>query len=346
MNRSAHRILRDHLTLKRAVNILKGLISYILSHIMRRPVLFGHPFMLMVEPSNLCNLNCPLCPTGSDSLTRPQGNMTLEQFKHLLDESSQHLLFLSLWNVGEPFMNPHLMNMIRYAKSRKLYVITSTNGHFFQTRQKVRDLIRSGLDELIVSIDGASPETYNRYRRKGDIHTVIEGLRLLTEEKAALASPHPLIDLQFIVMRHNEHEIETIDTLARQMKVNQFTLKTVQVTTDEEAQTFLPTRPELRRYHLQDGHIRMKGTLRNTCRWLWFCPVINWDGSVVPCCFDKDNDLLLGTLSNGTLLSDIWRGERYTRLRRTILTAREHIDLCGNCSEGLKSLYLKRVRIQ
>lgn len=102
----------------------------------------------------------------------------------------------------------------------------------------------------------------------------------------------------------------------------------------------------MRRYHFHDGHIYIKGTLKNDCRWLWFCPVINWDGSVVPCCFDKDNDFLRGALGDGTPGSQIWRNKTYSHLRRKILSSRQHIDMCSNCSEGLKNMYLKHVNIQ
>jgi len=346
MIRSALHILRHHLTFGRAVNILTVLSAYLLSLLLRRPFCFGRPFMLMIEPSNLCNLNCPLCPTGSDTLTRARGQMTVDQFHRLIDELGDHLLFLSLWNMGEPFMNRHFTEMVRYAKSKNIYVITSTNGHFFTDTERVRDLVSSGLDECIISIDGASQETYTRYRRKGNLKIVIDGIPRLVREKERQDSSRPLIDPQFLVMRHNEHERETIERLARDLRVNRLSLKTVQVNTEEEASTFLPVNPELRRYSLHNGQFRMKGRLRNMCRWLWFCPVINWDGSVVPCCFDKDNDLALGTLEPGVSFSHIWKNEAYTRLRRRILTSREGIDLCRNCSEGLKSLYLKRERIR
>ncbi|MFQ6092742.1 MAG: radical SAM/SPASM domain-containing protein [bacterium] len=346
MTRSAVRILRGHLTANRGANIAKALGSYLLSRLLRRPLVFGQPFMLMVEPTNLCNLKCPLCPAGSETLSRPQGKMALKQFTRLIDGSSEHLLHLTLWNVGEPFLNDSLIEMIRYAKSKNIYVITSTNGHFLTEKGRVRELILSGLDELILSMDGASPETYNRYRRKGQFQKVVDGLRLLTEEKEDLGTKNPIVDLQFILMRHNEHETEQMVSLAQRLKVDRLTLKTVQVTSGQEADQFLPTRRELRRYLFDNGGLRMKGRPKNDCRWLWFCPVINWDGTVVPCCFDKDNRFPLGNVFQAAPLKDIWRSEKYNALRRKILAARGEIALCHNCSEGLKGLYLKRARLR
>ena len=345
MIRSAISVLRRHLTVKRATNILKVLVSYILSKLFRKPIMWGRPFMLMVEPTNVCNLMCPLCPTGSGTLNRPKGKMSLEHFKNLIDMVHEKLLFLSLWNVGEPFVNESLIEMIQYAKRKNIYVITSTNGHFLSHPKKVDHLIQSGLDELIISMDGASPETYNRYRLNGQFQKVIDGLRLLTREKQSLNSRHPLIDLQFIVMRHNEHEITAMENLARKLMVDRLTLKTVQVTNAQEAEEFLPTHRELRRYLFDTDDFRMKGTLKNDCRWLWFCPVVNWDGTVVPCCFDKDNDYALGNIFEDPPLEKIWHNEAYSTFRKKILADRNALEMCTNCSEGLRSLYIKKEKL-
>ncbi|UCE17900.1 MAG: SPASM domain-containing protein [Gemmatimonadota bacterium] len=345
MIRSAMTILRRHATTKKAVNVLIVLVSYLLSKLIRRPIAWGHPFMLMVEPTNMCNLKCPLCPTGSDSLTRPKGKMSYEHFVHLIDEVHEHLLLLSLWNVGEPFLNESFIKMIRFAKRKNIYVITSTNGHFLGTREKVRDLILSGLDELIVSMDGASSETYNRFRQNGQFQTVVDGLRGVTDEKNILKSASPRIDLQFIVMRHNEHEVKAMEDLARELKVDKLTLKTVQVTNVEEAEEFLPTQQEFRRYLFHGDTFRMRGKLKNNCRWLWFCPVVNWNGTVVPCCFDKDNEFTFGNVFEESSLENIWQNEQYSAFRRNILSDRKAYALCTNCSEGIKSLYIKKERL-
>jgi len=342
--RSTVAILRRHLTAKRAANIGLSLGSYLLSRFLRQPIVFGQPFMMMIEPTNLCNLRCPLCPTGSDALTRAKGRMSMREFVRLMDESGDYLLHISLWNVGEPFMNEHFIDMVRYAKGKNIYVITSTNGHFMAEDTKVRELVQSGLDEIILSMDGASEETYSRYRKKGAFHTVVDGLKLLAKTKETVGSTRPLIDLQFIVMRHNEHEIEQMMALAKRLKVNRLTLKTVQVTSAEEAEAFLPASTELRRYLYRNGRLTMKGKPKNDCRWLWFCPVVNWDGTVVPCCFDKDNEFPLGNVFEGRTVKEIWHGDRYAALRKRILTARNKTALCQNCSEGLKNLYIKKTR--
>ena len=336
------RVLTTPVTPGQVVNILQVLTSYLFSSLFRRPIVWGHPFMLMVEPSSLCNLHCPLCAVGANRLTRKQGNMPLERFYKIIDEMGPYLLHLTLWNQGEPFVNPDLLAMIRYAKAGKMLVLTSTNGHFLNSREGAEQLVASGLDDLIVSLDGATPETYQGYRKGGDFRRVIRGIRHLVAAKRRLGSFRPCIELQFLVMKHNQHEIETFRALARDLRVEKISLKTVQVETPEEGRRYLPDRRAHRRYIL-DGHsLRLKGRLRNNCRWIWFCPVINSDGTVCACCFDKDNAFPLGNVFRSGSLTKIWHGEKYRAFRRRILTGRAQLPLCQNCSEGLRRLVLRK----
>jgi MoaA/NifB/PqqE/SkfB family radical SAM enzyme len=338
----ARRVLSAPLTLGKVLNVPLVVASYLLSRMTRRPIILGRPFMLMLEPSSLCNLHCPLCAVGAGRLTRPQGHMPLKQFIRILDEMGPHLLHLTLWNQGEPFLNPHLVEMIRYAKARKMTVLTSTNGHYLDRHGMAESLVRSGLDDLIVSLDGVSSQTYRGYRKGGDLHRVLRGIRTLVQAKKRLRSSRPFVELQFLIMKHNQHEIEPFRALAKTLGVDRISLKTLQVETLQEARQFLPRRRSYRRYRLDGGTVRLKGKLSHHCRWIWFCPVINSDGTVCPCCFDKDNQVPLGNAFNSQPLVDIWHGQPYQFFRRRILTARERIPLCQNCSEGLTRLVVKK----
>jgi MoaA/NifB/PqqE/SkfB family radical SAM enzyme len=266
--------------------------------------------------------------------------MPLKQFRHIMDEMGPYLLHLTLWNQGEPFINPDLLAMIRYAKTRKMVVLTSTNGHFLDSREKAEQLVASGLDDLIISLDGISPETYQRYRKGGDLSKVIRGIRHLVAAKRRQGSKQPYIELQFLLMKHNQHEITTFRALARELGVDKISLKTVQVESLEESREFLPQRGAHRRYTVEENSLRLKGRIRNNCRWIWFCPVINSDGTVCACCFDKDNTFPLGNVFQSRSLAQIWHGERYRAFRRRILDHRAQLPLCQNCSEGLGRLVL------
>jgi radical SAM protein with 4Fe4S-binding SPASM domain len=298
--------------------------------------------MLMVEPSSLCNLHCPLCAVGAGRLTRPQGNMPLSQYIRVLDQMGPYLLHLTLWNQGEPFLNPHLVEMIRYAKANKMTVQTSTNGHFLDDDGVAEQLVRAGLDDLIISLDGISPQTYRGYRKGGDLGRVLEGVRTMVKAKRRLHSSRPWIELQFLIMRHNQHEIEAFRSLAKRLGVDRISLKTLQVETLQEARQFLPRQRSYRRYRMEGGTLRRRGKLVHRCRWIWFCPVINSDGTVCPCCFDKDHQVPMGNAFDSQPMADIWHDRQYQSFRRRILTARDRIPLCHNCSEGLTRLVVRK----
>jgi radical SAM protein with 4Fe4S-binding SPASM domain len=327
------------LTPRRAWNAAKVATSYVLSNLFHRDIRLGRPFVLMVEPTNLCNLKCPLCPSGNGGLTRPRGIMELDAFRRILDEQADDLLLLMLWNQGEPFINSNLIEMIRLARARNVTTITSTNVHYLKTKEDARAIVESGLDEIILSMDGATPETYVEYRVGGNFERVMEGIRLLTEAKRELNSATPVTHMQFIIMKHNEAEIDAARQLARDLQVDRLSLKTVQVYTEEEAQRYLPEDESRSRYQYNGNGLQTKAKVRNSCRHIWYSTVVNWNGAVSPCCFDKDVHYGLGNALNGGTFDDVWTGEKYSDFRNAILKDRASVPICNNCSEGLKGLF-------
>ena len=323
----------------RAWNFGKVAVSFALSRILRRDVRFGQPCVLMIEPTSFCNLKCPLCPSGNGALGRARGNMALTHFYHVLDQAAGHIFLLMLWNQGEPFIHKDLLDMVRYARSRRIPTITSTNVHFIRTPQDARDIVESGLDEIIVSLDGVTPESYARYRVGGDFERVVEGIRLLCEARRDLRADNPLVHLQFIIMKHNEGEIGQARTLARRLGADRLSLKTAQVYTQADAEAFLPTHERHSRYRYDAEGLVTKAPVVNSCKHLWYSTVVNWDGSVSPCCFDKDGRHSLGNAFNGKTLSQVWEGVAYRDFRRAVLSDRASIPMCSNCSEGLKGLF-------
>lgn len=325
---------------KRAWNFALVLASLALSWLFRRPIVWGQPFLLMVEPTNLCNLKCPLCPSGNGQMTRARGQLTLEHFKILVDQVHERAFMVMLWNQGEPYLNPSFNEMVRYAHAHRLFTFTSTNGHFIRTREQAREIVRSGLDEIIFSVDGANQETYGRYRVGGRLEQVLEGIRLLVQAREELAASTPAIDLQFIAMRHNEAELSQAEQLARELKVDRFLVKTAQVYTPEEAAIFLPRQPRFSRYEAgENGPLTVKGQPKRGCKVLWYSSMINWDGTVTPCCFDKDAKFAMGQAFDGSSLGALWQGKAYGDFRRRILKDRRNVPLCTNCSEGYRGMF-------
>jgi MoaA/NifB/PqqE/SkfB family radical SAM enzyme len=265
--------------------------------------------------------------------------MAFDAFQRVFEQQARDLLLLMLWNQGEPFINRHLLDMVRLAKSHDVPTITSTNGHFINSAAEAAALIESGLDEILISLDGATPETYRQYRVGGRFDRVIDAARLLCQAKQDLDARNPVVHLQFIIMKHNEGEIQAARDIASELGADRLSLKTAQVYTEDEAERFLPEDSRFSRYRYDGNGLAINGKIKNTCRHLWYSTVINWDGVVSPCCFDKDAHYGLGDALNGGSFADIWTGDTYRRFRNTILRDRASVPICGNCSEGLKGLF-------
>ena len=328
-------------TWKRLWNAGKVLASMGLSSVAGRPIVWGRPFMMMVEPTNFCNLKCPLCPSGNGEMKRARGHMNLDDFKGLIDDVGEYLVLLMLWNQGEPFINKGFVEMVRYARDRRIPTMTSTNGHYIRNIEQARAIVASGLDEIIVSLDGVDQETYERYRVGGRFDYVIRGARLLAQAKSELGSRTPLVNLQFIVFRHNEGDIAEAERLAGELGAEKFLVKTAQVYSADEVEEFLPENDDHRRYEDDpSGELLVKGQPARGCKVLWYSSMVNWNGAVAPCCFDKDVDFGMGdSFDPAGNFGDIWRGRAYMDFREKILADRRSVDMCRNCSEGYRGMF-------
>lgn len=323
------------LTARRAWNALLVWLSYHLTRRRGKPLVWGRPFAVSVEPTTACNLRCPECPSGLRSFTRPTGNLQGPLYERVLEELSPTLLFLTLYFQGEPYIHPRFLEMVREARARRIYTITSTNGHFLDD-ERARATVECGLSRLIISVDGTTQDTYEAYRVNGDLDQVLDGARRLVRWKKALRSATPHIVFQFLVVAPNEHQIPEIRRLAREIGVDEVKLKTAQVYDYRHGHPLIPADLRYSRYLPQgDGTWAPRHSLTNHCWKMWHSCVITWDGKVVPCCFDKDAAHPLGDLQQAAF-GEIWQGEDYHAFRQTLLRGRSHIDICTNCTEGCK----------
>lgn len=292
------------------------------------------PLSFSIEPTNHCNLKCPECPSGLGTLTRPLGLLKLENFTSWIDQIKDTGFYVQLFFQGEPFINKQLPEMIRYAQTKNIYVSISTNGHFINEKN-VDFILENAPDKLIFSVDGLDEESYQNYRVGGTFKEANYNLRLLIKRKKELKKKKPFVEFQFIVMKQNEHQLEDVKKYCKDVGVDKFVFKTMQISSQENALHFLPTNPRLNRYKIVDGDIRLKNKIKNHCFALWRTSVITWDGKVVPCCFDKDADYTMGEL-NDNYFTDIWKSNRYQDFRKSILVDRKQNKMCINCTEGLK----------
>lgn len=297
----------------------------------------GFPFMLQIEPTSLCNLSCPLCPAGRHELNRPYRHMRLNEFKMIIDDMERYLLFLVLWNWGEPLMNPELPSMIRYASERGIQTATSTNAHFLNDESYAEELLSSGLTTLIVAVDSLSADKYEIYRKKGDIDRVLAGLKTAMSVKKRIGSK-TLINVRMVIMKQNEHEIEDIENMARDYGADIFTVKSLNpscgvVALDEE---LLPENPGFRRYeYIPNTYERVR--INAICRRVWTMSNICSNGDVVPCCYDYDSEMKVGNIFEKPF-TQIWNNSDYRELRKKIYTQMPTIAKCNQCGVNFKLL--------
>jgi len=323
------------LTLRRIWNAGKVLSSFYMSRIFGKPVQWGLPISISFEPTTSCNLRCPECPSGLRSFTRPTGMLKKDFFRQTIDDIYKDILYLIFYFQGEPYLNKDFLEMVKYASGKGLYTATSTNAHYL-TDEAARKTVESGLDRLIISIDGTTQEVYKQYRVGGDINKVIEGAKNIVKWKRELNSKTPFVFFQFLVVKPNEHQVLEIKKLATEVGVDEVRYKTAQVYDYEnDPNKLIPVNEKFSRYKKNDqGQQVPKNKLANHCWKLWQANVITWDGIVVPCCFDKDATHRLGNLQIQSF-KEIWRSDNYKQFRKELMTSRKNIDICANCSEGI-----------
>jgi radical SAM protein with 4Fe4S-binding SPASM domain len=323
------------LTLAKISNIFLITASFYLSRLTRKVILWGKPVSLSIEPTTSCNLRCPECPSGLRAFTRPTGMLDLGFYNKIIDEQSKSLSYLLLYFQGEPFLHQNFVQMIKYAAGKGIYTATSTNAHYF-TDDMARETILSGLDRLIISIDGTTQEVYEQYRIGGSLAKVIDGTKKLVHWKKKLNSATPHLIFQFLVVKPNEHQVEDVYRIAREVGVDEVKLKTAQLYDYENGNDLMPVDERYSRYKKEgNGKYSLKHQLFNHCWKMWHSSVVTWDGTVVPCCFDKDASHALGNLGQNSF-ADIWRDEKYNTFRKSLLKSRSDIDICQNCTEGAK----------
>lgn len=325
----------SHLNLYRIWNLILLRISFQVSKIAKRGLHMGMPNALSIEPTTACNLGCPECPSGLKQFTRPTGKLDLDLHEKMLSQIKSSVFYINYYFQGEPFLHPQFLQLISQAKKSNIYTSTSTNAHFID-QEKSDEIVSSGLDRLIISIDGLTQETYEQYRVNGKLNKVIEASKLLVSSKKRMKSSTPHLIFQFLAVKPNEHEIPAVFDLANSIGIDEVRIKTAQLYDFKYGNRLMPENSKYSRYvKRKDGTYKLKGRQGNHCWRMWSGSVFTWDGGVVPCCFDKDASHILGSLKENSF-KEIWNAKKYRDFRNSVLQSREQIDICKNCSEGAK----------
>ncbi len=323
----------SYLDERKLKNILKLRTSYLMSKWTKKLQHRGRPFSISIEPTTACNLGCPECPSGLKKFTRPTGKLQLEMNQKIIDELHKELLYITYYFQGEPFINRNFLDMVRYANQHKIYTATSTNAHFL-SKENCEDIIDSGLNKMIISLDGLDQKTYETYRIGGKFDTVYEGMKNLWETiRKFKKSPHVIV--QFLVFKSNEHQLPDLKKWMQQFPGFELRIKSAQFYEYEDGNDLMPENLNYSRYKKIGDKFRIDNELSNSCWRLWSSCVFTWDGKLVPCCFDKDAEHIAGDLANESFES-IWNGEVLNQFRSTVFSDRSQIEICKNCSEGSK----------
>jgi radical SAM protein with 4Fe4S-binding SPASM domain len=256
-------------------------------------------------------------------------------FESTVQQVKKYLHSLTFYFQGEPYLNPDFLKMVDVANRHNIYTITSTNAHYMNESNAQRT-VESGLDKLIISIDGTTQDTYEKYRIGGSLEKVISGTREILKQKKLMKSSKPHVVWQFVVFKTNEHQVDEVRRLGRELGVDEVKIKTAQIYDFENGHGLIPENEKYSRYRKNEGGaFEIKNRLLNQCWRMWQGCVITWDGKIVPCCFDKDAKYKIGDLQTESF-SSIWFSPAYNGFRASILKGRSQIDICNNCTEGTK----------
>ena len=293
----------------------------------------GRPYMAHISPSGICDLDCVSCPT-KDSKTQGKELLPLATFRKFIDEAGDTLIYIILWSWGEPLLNPDFPKMVEYAAQRNIITVTSSNLNRL-TSDQARDLVASGLDSLIIAVDGTTQASYEKYRCGGNLERIINNIKLLVAEKKRTGAKKPLLNLRMVVSRENEHEVEDFRLLGRELGVDMVSFKAFSTRqagyeNPEMDRRFAPQSNSYRWYkylkNFQTDH-RVK---KYWCRFPWTKPMLFADGTIIFCEFDLQYERPLGNINQHSF-DEIWFSDKAQKWRRLFQQNRDAFVFCRDC---------------
>lgn len=305
---------------------------------MRRAGPLMSPVHVSIEPTNACNARCPVCETGKGDMERVTGFLDKELYEEFIDEVAPTTAVLLYYFMGEPFMHRSAYDMIRYARQKNIYVETCTNGDFVDAE----GILYSDLNKISFQLGGMDQETHGRYRVRTKLDKAVLNLERLIELRKKYPESNVEIEVGFIVMRHNEHQVKDFLEWTSKLGVDRANIIDPCARNMLEAYAYLP---EDRGYWYYDEEAFDKGILKpkklpnNECIWTWNSIQLNWDGTAVPCCRDTNGKFPFGNVFEKGLKA-VFNGEAALEFRNKILSDQGNVSICKLCSGyGLPQLH-------
>ena len=170
------------------------------------------PSRMYIECTAACNISCReacCAPETGITRTRQAGMLDFDLFTRVVDEAGASLVRIDFFNYGEAFLHRRAVEMCEYIKTKfpHIYLYTSTNGLALSDAQ-ARRLVHSGIDEVTFSIDGATAESYVRYRQRGRFDVAIATLRAMADEKRKSGRDLPFLNWRYILFVWNDSDAE------------------------------------------------------------------------------------------------------------------------------------------
>lgn len=305
-----------HITPAKVSNVLLN--NYELRQ--KRHLLKSKPYFIKVEPSPFCHLRCPGCLHGNHPEMNRVFNkscmMSFDQFAAVIEPLKKVLLGVSLSVRGEPLINPHTLKMVKFCHENNIGTTFPTNFSLRFKDEEFDEMVASGLDHLMISIDGITQEVYSQYRVGGNLELVLSNAEKLIRAKRGLKSKTPSIEFKFIIFDHNRHQAEEAEKLANRIGFDKFSL----VAANRSEERLNASR------QIADVNRRK----RKACYWPWNNLVVFWDGSTAPCCtryFPMDHI--------GKRFEALWNGEKYQSLRKLFSSESGEsefgYEMCSDC---------------
>ena len=303
----------------------------------QKTILKSKPYHIDIEPTNLCNLQCPLCSTGVNADTRKKSILTFENFKKLVEQIKDTTLLFALQNWGEPTLVKDLPKIIRYTTDAGIFTRLSTNFSIDYTDEYFEEFMKSGLGRLVIDIDGTTQEVYEKYRVKGNLDLVLNNTKRAVKFKKENNLRYPIIQVRMLVMSHNEHQIEDFKKLSKELEVDEMELGNIQLNPNS-AKEWLPSNKD----YVYNTYLGERVT--TPCHWPWSGLVINSDGGVSSCAIVDDQNSDFGNVFENDIM-EIWNNEYYQSARTTWSKGkkRSKTTICNICKNDTHNKQLLRV---
>lgn len=207
------------------------------------------PEVLFIESYAGCNLSCPGCNREAIEGSRTDLTMGFDTYKKVIDGLSPTLKYMEFHLGGENYMHKDAHDMVRYCRDKnpECFILSSTNGHFFHTEERCQKVLDSDIDALIFSVDGATQESYEKYRRNGRFERVVNGMRTLVRMRNEQGKKKPMVIWRYILFEWNDsvEEMNLARSMAKEIGVDHLSWHLNGVSVMPSSKKYFPGSPHL-----------------------------------------------------------------------------------------------------